>query len=52
MKTYISKSEKDTIEFAKDFASKLKKDDIIVLNRWFRCTEKQSLQKEYLSFLV
>lgn len=33
MKTYISKSEKDTIEFAKDFASKLKKDDIIVLNR-------------------
>ncbi len=29
---YISKSEQDTINFAKDFASKLKKGDIIVLS--------------------
>ena len=32
MVTYISKSEQDTISFAKDFASKLKKGDIIVLS--------------------
>lgn len=32
MKTYISKSENDTINFAKEFAKTLKKDDIIVLN--------------------
>lgn len=32
MKTYISKSELDTINFAKDFAKKLKKDSIVVLN--------------------
>lgn len=31
MNKYISKSEKDTIEFAKDFAQNLKKGDIIVL---------------------
>lgn len=31
MKTYISRSEKDTINFAKDFAKDLKKGDIIVL---------------------
>lgn len=31
MSKYISKSEKDTIEFAKDFAQNLKKGDIIVL---------------------
>lgn len=32
MDTYISKSEQDTINFAKDFASKLNKGDIIVLS--------------------
>lgn len=31
MKTYISKNENDTINFAKDFAKDLKKGDIIVL---------------------
>ena len=31
MKTYISKSEVDTINFAKEFAKELKMDDIIVL---------------------
>lgn len=31
MTTYISKNEKDTILFAKSFASKLKKGDIVVL---------------------
>ena len=31
MSEYISKSEKDTISFAKDFAKNLKKGDIIVL---------------------
>ena len=32
MNTYISKNEQDTINFAKDFASKLNKGDIIVLS--------------------
>ena len=32
MSTYISKSEKDTINFAKDFAKNLKVGDIIVLS--------------------
>ena len=32
METYISKSELDTINFAKDFAKNLKKDSTIVLN--------------------
>lgn len=32
METYISQSETDTINFAKDFAKTLKKDDILVLN--------------------
>ena len=32
MQEYISKNEKDTIAFAKDFAKSLSKDDIIVLN--------------------
>lgn len=32
MDTYISKNEQDTINFAKDFASKLNKGDIIVLS--------------------
>lgn len=32
MYTYISKSEQDTINFAKEFASNLKKGDIIVLS--------------------
>jgi len=31
METYISKSEQDTINFAKSFAKDLKKGDIIVL---------------------
>lgn len=31
MKTYISNSENDTINFAKNFARNLKKGDIIVL---------------------
>ena len=31
MSTYISKSEKDTISFAKNFAKNLKKGDIIIL---------------------
>ena len=31
MNTYISKSEKDTISFAKNFAKDLKKGDIIIL---------------------
>ena len=31
MKTYISKSENDTINFAKEFAKDLNKGDIIVL---------------------
>ncbi len=32
MHTYISKSEQDTIQFAKNFASNLKKGDIVVLS--------------------
>ena len=32
MDTFISKSENDTINFARDFAKRLKKNDIIVLN--------------------
>lgn len=32
MYTYISKSEQDTINFANEFASKLKKGNIIVLS--------------------
>ncbi len=32
MSTYISKSEQDTIAFAKEFASKLHKGDIVVLS--------------------
>lgn len=32
MSTYISRNEQDTIHFAKDFAKKLKKGDIIVLS--------------------
>lgn len=32
METYISRCEADTIEFAKNFAEKLTKNDIIVLN--------------------
>lgn len=31
MDTFISKSEQDTIDFAQNFAAKLKKGDIIVL---------------------
>ncbi len=31
METYISKSEKDTIDFAKRFAKNLKTGDVIVL---------------------
>ncbi len=31
MEKFISKSEQDTINFAKDFANNLKKGDIIVL---------------------
>lgn len=31
MSTYISKSEQDTISFAKNFAKNLKKGDIIIL---------------------
>lgn len=31
MEKFISKSEQDTIDFAKDFAKNLKKGDIIVL---------------------
>lgn len=31
MTTYISKSEQDTISFAKEFAKDLKKGDILVL---------------------
>lgn len=31
METYISKSEEETISFAKDFAKNLKRGDIIVL---------------------
>lgn len=36
MQRYISKSEDDTIAFAKNYAKDLKKDDIIVLSRRFR----------------
>lgn len=32
METFISKSEKDTIDFAKNFAKNLKNGDIIVLS--------------------
>ena len=32
MSVYISKSEQDTINFARDFATKLKKGDIIILS--------------------
>lgn len=32
MDTFVSKSEQDTISFAKDFASKLNKGDIVVLS--------------------
>lgn len=37
METYISKSEKDTINFAKDFAKTLKKGSIIVLSGELGC---------------
>lgn len=41
MKTYISKSENDTINFAKDFAKDLKKGDIIVLTGELRMWQNQ-----------
>lgn len=37
METYISKSEQDTINFAKNFAKDLKKGDIIVLSGELGC---------------
>ena len=36
IKEYISKSEKDTIAFAKEFAKDLNSNSVIVLNRRFR----------------
>lgn len=41
MKTYISKSENDTINFAKDFAKSLQKGDIIVLTGELRVWKNQ-----------
>ncbi len=41
MESYISKSERDTIHFAKEFAKTLKKDDIIVLNGELRFWQNQ-----------
>lgn len=44
---YISNSAEETIEIAKDIASKLNKDDTIVLTRRFRSSEKLNLQREF-----
>ena len=44
---FVSKSELDTKNFAKNLASCLKNKDIIVLTRRFRKSEKQSLQKGF-----
>lgn len=51
MEKYISKSEEDTIEFAKNFAKDLKKGDIIVLTGELRFTVKQNLLKGYFLIL-
>lgn len=41
MKTFISKSEKETIEFAKKFASNLKQGDIVVLSGELGCRKNK-----------
>ena len=51
METYISKSEEETISFAKDFAKDLKKGDIIVLTGELRITVKQNLHKAFCHIL-
>ncbi|NLC87318.1 MAG: tRNA (adenosine(37)-N6)-threonylcarbamoyltransferase complex ATPase subunit type 1 TsaE [Clostridiaceae bacterium] len=47
MYNFISKSEQDTITFAKDFAKDLKKGDIIVLTGELRISEKLNLHKVF-----
>ena len=44
---FVSKSELDTKNFAKNLASCLKSKDVIVLTRKFRKSVKQNLQKEF-----
>ena len=51
MTTYISKSEQDTINFAKDFSKDLNKGDIIVLTGELRLPEKLSLHKVFFHIL-
>lgn len=41
MQEYISKNENDTINFARNFARDLNKDDIIVLSRRFRLWQNE-----------
>lgn len=51
MEKFISKTEQDTISFAKDFAKELKKGDIIVLTGELRFSVKQNLHKVFYLIL-
>ena len=50
METYISKSEQDTISFAKDFAKNLKKGDIIVLTGELRMWQNKIHSRSFVLF--
>lgn len=52
METYISKSENDTINFAKDFAKDLKKGDIIVLTGELRMWQNQVYTRGFILFWI
>lgn len=52
METYISKSEQDTINFAKDFAKDLKKGDIIVLTGELRMWQNQVYTRCFILFWI
>lgn len=52
METYISKSENDTINFAKDFAKDLKKGDIIVLTGELRMWQNQVYARCFILFWI
>lgn len=50
MTTYISKSEEDTISFAKDFAKDLKKGDIIILTGELRMWQNEIYTRSFVLF--
>lgn len=50
MKNYITKSENETKNFAKEFAKSLKKDSIIVLNRWASALGKTKFTEGILEY--